>query len=60
MDQKGQEDERKKNIKDNETELQVIGSEVKLGQRINSFGEEDMKKFAEKFNDIRTLKQGNE
>jgi hypothetical protein len=40
--------------------LQVIGSEVKLGQRINSFGEEDMKKFAEKFNDIRTLKQGNE
>jgi hypothetical protein len=38
----------------------VIGSEVKLGQRIGSLKEEDMRKFAEKFNDLRGLKQGNE
>lgn len=50
----------KQTIKDNETELQVIGSEVKLGQRIGSLKEEDMRRFAEKYNDLRSLKQSNE
>ncbi len=36
----------KKTIRENETELQVIGSEVKLGNRIGSLKEEDMKRFA--------------
>lgn len=50
----------KKIIKDNETELQVIGSEVKLGNRIGSLKEEDMKRFGQKYSDLKNLKQANE
>lgn len=50
----------KRLVKDNETELQVIASEVKLGQRIGDLKEEDMRKYGEKFNDLKNLKHANE
>jgi len=33
---------------------------VKLGQRIGDLKEEDMRKFGEKYNDLKNLKQSNE
>ncbi len=47
-------------IRDNETELQVIGSEVKLGQRVGSLAEPELRKYAEKYNDLKGLKTANE